>query len=131
MGAGSDSDRGLTLQNASACRTMPSAERRAPSAERRASNAARPDRRLPRRGGGSSPFVPNAASAAGRSAGPARPRLTRRGLARSARALAAAVLLALSGALALPATAQAQNVSRGRTFLTMPRPPVAWQSVGR
>ena len=40
-----------------------------------------------------------------------RPRVARRGLVRSARALAAAVLLALSSALALPATAQAQNVS--------------------
>ena len=38
---------------------------------------------------------------------PARPRLATRGLVRSARALAAAALLALIGALALPATAQA------------------------
>ena len=41
--------------------------------------------------------------------GPARPRLARRGLVRSVRALAAAALLALSGALALPATAQEQT----------------------
>ena len=69
-----------------------------------------PDRRPPRRGGGSSPYT-YAASSAGRPASSARPRVTRHGLVRSARALAAAVLLALSGALALPATAQAQNVS--------------------
>ncbi len=66
-----------------------------------------PDRRPPRRGGGSSPSPYACASAAGRAAGPARPRLAPRGLLRSARALAAAALLALSGALALPATAQA------------------------
>ena len=41
----------------------------------------------------------------------ARLRLVRRGLARPARALAAAALLALSGALALPAAAQAQEIS--------------------
>ena len=65
-----------------------------------------PDRRPPRRGGGSSPST-YAASAAGRAAGPARLCGARRGLVRSARALAAAALLALAGALALPATAQA------------------------
>ena len=64
-----------------------------------------PDRRPPRRGGGSSPCT-YAASAAGRPAGPARLCGARRGLARSARALAAAALLALSGALAVPAQAQ-------------------------
>ena len=64
-----------------------------------------PDRRPPRRGGGSSPS-PYAASAAGRPAGPARLCGARRGLVRSVRALAAAALLALSGALALPAQAQ-------------------------
>ena len=56
-----------------------------------------PDRRPPRRGGGSSPCT-YAASAAVRPAGPAR--------LRAARALAAAALLALSGALALPTQAQ-------------------------
>ena len=45
-------------------------------------------------------------SAAVRPAGPARPPLVRRRLVRSARALFAAALLALSGALALPAAAQ-------------------------
>ena len=64
-----------------------------------------PDRRPPRRGGGSSPST-YPASAAGRAAGPARLFGARRGLVRSARALAAAALLALSGALALPAQAQ-------------------------
>ena len=67
-----------------------------------------PDRRPPRRGGGSSPYI--YASAAGRPAGPARLCGARRGLVRSAGALAAAALLALSGALALPATAEAQTV---------------------
>ena len=41
MVVGSDSDKGLTLRNASVARTMPSAERRAPSAERRAPSAER------------------------------------------------------------------------------------------
>ena len=66
-----------------------------------------PDRRPPRRGGGSTPSPYAYASAAGRAAGLARLCGARRGLVRSARALAAAALLALSGALALPATAQA------------------------
>ena len=65
-----------------------------------------PDRRPPRRGGGSSPSPYTCASAAGRPAGPARLCGARRGLVRSARALAAAALLTLSGALALPAQAQ-------------------------
>ena len=65
------------------------------------------DRRPPRRGGGASPSPYTYASAAGRAAGPARLCRAWRGLARSARALAAAALLALSGALALPAAAQA------------------------
>ena len=47
---------------------------------------------------------------AGRPAGLARPRGGQRGLVRSARALAAAALLALSGALALPVAARAQDV---------------------
>ncbi len=46
-----------------------------------------------------------------RPAGLARPRVARRGLVRSARALAAAALLALSGALALPAMAYAQEIA--------------------
>ena len=65
-----------------------------------------PEHRPPRRGGGSSPSPYTCASAAGRPAGPARLCDARRGLVRSARALAAAALLALSGALALPAQAQ-------------------------
>ena len=139
MAVGSDSDKGLTLQNASAARTMPSAERRAPSAERRAPSAERrapsaeiaprvreqrrpaapPDRRPARRGGGSSPCT-HFASAAGRPADPARLYGPRRGLVRSARALAAAALLALSGALALPATAHADvlvsNIGQADSF---------------
>ena len=64
-----------------------------------------PDRRPRRRGGGSSPCT-YAASAAGRAAGPVRLSGGRRGLLRSARALTAAALLALAGALVLPAAAQ-------------------------
>ena len=67
-----------------------------------------PDRRPPRRGGDSSPST-YAASAAGRAAGPAR--LAPRGLVRCARALAAAALLALTGALFLPPTAEAQTAT--------------------
>ena len=80
-----------------------------------------PDRLPPRRCGGSTPST-YAASAAGRAAGFARPPLVRRGLVRSALALAAAALLLLSGALALPATAEAQtaitlvsNIGQGET----------------
>ena len=73
-----------------------------------------PDRRPARRGGGSSPSPSiYAASAAGRPAGPALPRLATRGLVRSARALAAAALLALSGALAVPAQAQTCTLNTG------------------
>ena len=79
----------------------------APRAREQADPPAPPDRRPPRRGGGSSPSPYRYASAAGRAAGPARLCGARDGLVRSARALAAAALLALSGALALPATAQA------------------------
>ncbi len=61
-----------------------------------------PDRRPPRRGGGSTPSPYTYASAAGRAA---RSAGARRGLVRSARALAAAALLAL------PATAQAQTAT--------------------
>ena len=102
----------------------PSAERRAPSAERRAPSAmtaplaqagrcpsSPPDRRPPVRGGGASPSPYTYTSAAGRPAGPARLCRARRGLARSARTLAAAALLAHCGALALPAQAQAQSVT--------------------
>ena len=77
----------------------------APRPREQADPPSPPDRRPPRRGGGSSPYT-YAASAAGRPAGLARLHGARRGLVRSARALAAAALLALSGALALPAQAQ-------------------------
>ena len=81
----------------------------APRAREQADPPSPPDRRPPRRGGGSSPST-YAASAAGRAAGPARLSGARPGLVRSARALAGAALLALAGALALPAPAQAQDV---------------------
>ena len=80
----------------------------APRAREQADPPSPPDRRPPRRGGGSSPST-HAASAAGRAAGPARSAGARRSLVRSAHALAVAALLALSGALALPATAQEQT----------------------
>ena len=80
----------------------------APRAREQADPPAPPERRPPRRGGGSSPSI-YAAPAAGRAAGPARLSGARHGLVRSARALAAAALLALSGTLALPATAEAQT----------------------
>ena len=70
-----------------------------------------PDRLPPRRGGGSSPSPCTCASAAGPAADAERLFGARRGLVRSARALAAAALLALSGALALPATAEAQEIA--------------------
>ena len=65
----------------------------------------RPDVLPPRRGGRPSS---ESYSAAGRPVGFARLRGTRRGFLRSARALAAAALLALFGALALPVTAEAE-----------------------
>ena len=68
----------------------------APRARELAEQPAPPDLLAPRRGGRPSSRTE---SAAGR----------RRGLVRSARSFAAAALLALSGALALPATAEAQN----------------------
>ena len=74
----------------------------APRAREQADSPSSPDRRPPRRGGGSSPRT-YAASAAGRARG--------RGLVRSVRALAAAALLALTGALFLPATAEAQTAT--------------------
>ena len=80
----------------------------APRAREQSDPPSPPDRRPPRRGGGSSPSPCTCASVAGRPAGPARLSGARRGLVRSVRALAAAALLALSGALALPATAQAE-----------------------
>ncbi len=80
-----------------------------------------PDRLPPRRGGRSSPST-YAASAAGGPAGSARLLGARPGLVRSVRALAAAALLALAGALVLPATADAQtattlvsNIGQGST----------------
>ncbi len=93
----------------------------APRAREHANPPSPPDRRPPHRGGGASPST-YAASAARRTAALARLRGARRGLARSARMLAATALLALSGALALPATAQAQtattlvsNIGQGST----------------
>ena len=77
----------------------------APRPREQADPPSPPDRLPPRRGGGFSPCT-YAVSAASRPADPVRPRRERRGLVRSARALAAAALLALSGALALPAQAQ-------------------------
>ena len=65
-----------------------------------------PDRLPSPRGGHPSSQT---ASAAGRPAGLARLAGTRRGLVHSVRTLAAAALLALSGGLALPATAEAQT----------------------
>ena len=82
----------------------------APRAREQSDPPSPPDRRPPRRGGDSSPSA-YAASAAGRAAGRARPRGARRGLVRSARAVAAAALLALTGSLALPASAEAQTVT--------------------
>ena len=78
----------------------------APRAREQADPPSPPDRRPPRRGGGSSPSI-NAASAAGRRVPP----VARHGLVRSARALAAAALLALTGALFLPAAAEAQTAT--------------------
>ena len=80
----------------------------APRAREHAGPPSPPDRRPPRRGGDSSPYI-YAASTAGRPAGPARPPVARHGLVRSARALAATALLALTGALALPVAAEAQT----------------------
>ena len=78
----------------------------APRAREQADPPSPPDRRPPRRGAGSSPSI-YAASAAGRRVPP----VARHGLVRSARALAAAALLALTGALFLPATAEAQTAT--------------------
>ena len=77
----------------------------APRAREQADPPSPPDRRPPRRGGSPSSKT---VSAAARPAGLARLAGARRGLVRSARALAAAALLALCGGLALPATAQAE-----------------------
>ena len=76
----------------------------APRAREQADPPSPPDRLPPRRGGSPSSKT---YSAAARPAGLARLAGARRGLVRSARVLAAAALLALTGALALPATAQA------------------------
>ena len=66
------------------------------------------DRLPPRRGGGSSPYICRIRR---RPAALSRPRVARRSLIGSARALAAAACLCLVGALALPATAQAQEIA--------------------
>ena len=79
----------------------------APRAREQADPPSPPDRRPPRRGGSPSSKT---YSAAARPAGFARLAGARRGLVRSARALAAAALLALCGGLALPATAQAAEL---------------------
>ena len=78
----------------------------APRAREQHHRASPPDRLPPRRGGRPSSKTE---SAAGRPADLARPRVARRPLLRSRPALAAAALLAALGALALPATAEAQN----------------------
>ena len=89
----------------------------APRPREQADPPSPPDRLPSPRGGHPSSQT---ASAAARPAGFARLAGTRRGLVHSARALAAAALLALSGGLALPATAQAQSagvlVSNMRNF---------------
>ena len=77
----------------------------APRAREQADPPSPPDRLPPRRGGSPSSKT---ASAAARPGGFVRLRGARRGLVGSARALAAAALLALCGGLALPATVQAQ-----------------------
>ena len=87
------------IESAGAMTASPAGEQRRPPSP--------PGRRPPRRGGRPSSET---CSAAGRPAGPARLRGTRPGIVRSARAFAAAALLALTGALALPATAEAQTV---------------------
>ena len=78
----------------------------APRAREQSDPPSPPDRRPPRRGGGSSPSI-YAASAASRRVSP----VARHGLVRSARALAAAALLALTGALFLPPSAEAQTAT--------------------
>ena len=80
----------------------------APRAREQADPPSPPDRLPPRRGGSPSSKT---VSAAARPAGFVRLAGARRGFVRSARALAAVALLALSGALALPATAEAQTVT--------------------
>ena len=87
----------------------------APRAREQSCPPSPPDRRPPRRGCGSSPYR-YAVSAAVRPAGLACPRVARRGLVRSVRALAAAACLCLVGALALPATAQAQEIALVSNF---------------
>ena len=82
----------------------------APRAREQTCPPSPPARRPPRRGCGSSPYR-YAVSAAVRPAGLACPRVARRGLVRSVRALAAAACLSVVCALALPATAQAQEIA--------------------
>ena len=80
----------------------------APRAREQADPPSPPYRLPPRRGGRPSSQT---VSAAARPAGFARLAGARRGFHRPARALAAAALLALAGALALPATAEAQTAT--------------------
>ena len=82
----------------------------APRAREQTCPPSPPDRRPPRRGCGSSPYR-YAVSAAVRPAGLACPRVARRSLIGSARALAGAACLSVVCALALPATAQAQGIA--------------------
>ena len=82
----------------------------APPAREQAGPPSPPERRPPRRGGGSSPSG-YAASAAGRAAGSARLAGGRRGRLHSTRALAAAAWVLALGALALPATTEAQTAT--------------------
>ena len=108
----------------SAERRAPSAERRAPSAERRAPSAERHD--CASGAGAGRPAIVAGPPAAPpgrrlltfyicrirrRPAGGSRAYVARRGLVRCARALAAAALLALTGALFLPPTAEAQTAT--------------------
>ena len=82
----------------------------APRAREQRRRPSPPDRLPSPRGGHPSSQT---ASAAARSAGFARLAGARRGLVRSGRTLAAAALLALFGALAVPTTAQAQSAMLG------------------
>ena len=105
----------LTLPDAAAGRTMPSAEAMiAPRAREQCHPPSPPDRLPPRRGG-----HPSSSSvfASGRLAGFARLAGARLGLVRSARVLAAVVWLSLLGALALPVAAQTSTDATLRSLV--------------